>query len=179
MGYKKYFLLAIFIVIIGSLTYFYFGYKKDIKFNSVGEDSQSKIISSVRSTKPIAYISSSNDGPFKESPSWFFNVNGHIYFFDDGGSKIELSLLENVDPTSFKAISREYGTDGVNLFYKNKIIKGADLNTFYVVGGCGVTGIDNKHVYTNGVITRDFTDANPRSAPLQEAGKTYWYNGDC
>lgn len=77
-----------------------------------------------------------------------FKQIGFYYIDEDTVTTVNQEPLVNVVPSQFHLIgqSREFGTDGVHVYYAGKLLREADPKTFRTFGTTGYA-VDNKNVY--------------------------------
>lgn len=93
----------------------------------------------------------------------------HVYFplsincvdYEDCGvCYYDKIIIENANPLTFKYLSKDYATDGENVYFRGKLIKDADGKTFNIVEGPEYFyfATDKNHVYMHDKI---FKNADP------------------
>jgi hypothetical protein len=102
----------------------------------------------------------------KDTNHVYYPIEEHCIDYTDCGvcyyTKI---VVENANPSTFRYLGKEYATDNVNVYFRGKLLKGADGASFKVIDGPEFFffATDKQYVYRHDQI---FTEADPATFHL-------------
>jgi hypothetical protein len=96
---------------------------------------------------------------YSVTPCGFCKDKNHVYYYF---SLMEIKIVRNALPETFISLNREFGHDGNNVFWHEKRIKKADIETFEVIKGVDINNEmipyakdKNKYYFCNKTISKN------------------------
>jgi len=95
---------------------------------------------------------------YSVTPCGFCKDKNHVYHY----LSLIIEIVKNARPETFIPLNREFGHDGNNVFWHEKRIKKADIETFEVMKGVDINNEmipyakdKNKYYFCNKIVSKD------------------------